>query len=66
MLLKDTRLAPFITVSDRTSLEGRFPERAESKQILAVALAATKLLHDAGVPILAGTDAPNPGTSRGG
>ena len=65
VLLKDTRLAPFITVSERTSLEGRFPKRAESKQNLAVALAATKLLHDAGVPILAGTDAPNPGTSHG-
>jgi len=64
-LLKDSRLAPFITAAERTSLEGRFPSRAGSKQNLAIALAATKLLYDAGVPILAGTDAPNPGTSHG-
>jgi imidazolonepropionase-like amidohydrolase len=64
-LLADARLAPFITAAERTSLEGRFPNRAGSKQNLAHALAATKLLFDAGVPILAGTDAPNPGTSHG-
>ena len=64
-LLKDARLAPFITAAERTSLEGRFPSRPGSKQNLAFALAATKLLFDAGVPILAGTDAPNPGTSHG-
>ena len=50
---------------ERTSLEGRFPSRPGSKQNLAFALAATKRLFDAGVPILAGTDAPNPGTSHG-
>jgi imidazolonepropionase-like amidohydrolase len=64
-LLTDARLAPFISVAERTSLEGRFPSRAGSKQNLAYALAATKLLFDAGVPILAGTDAPNPGTAHG-
>jgi hypothetical protein len=32
---------------------------------IAHALAAVRLLHDAGVPILAGTDAPNPGTAHG-
>ncbi len=64
-LLKDARLAPFITVAERTSLEGRFPSRPGSKQNLAFALASTKRLFDAGVPILAGTDAPNPGTSHG-
>jgi hypothetical protein len=42
-----------------------FPKRAGSKQNLDVALAATKLLNDAKVPILAGTDAPNPGTTHG-
>jgi imidazolonepropionase-like amidohydrolase len=65
VLLKDARLAPFITAAERTSLEGRFPIRPGSKQNLAFALGATKLLFDAGVPILAGTDAPNPGTSHG-
>jgi imidazolonepropionase-like amidohydrolase len=32
---------------------------------IAHAFAAVRLLHDAGVPILAGTDAPNPGTAHG-
>ena len=64
-LLKDARLAPFITAAERTSLEGRFPNRPGSKQNLAFAFAAAKQLFDAGVPILAGTDAPNPGTSHG-
>jgi imidazolonepropionase-like amidohydrolase len=64
-LLKDARLAPFITQVERTGLEGRFPSRPGSKQNLAHAFASTKLLFDAGVPILAGTDAPNPGTAHG-
>src|SRR3989441_11771545 len=64
-LVKDLRLEPFINRQERTSLNGMFPKRASSKQDLRVALAATKLLHEAKVPILAGTDAPNPGTSHG-
>jgi imidazolonepropionase-like amidohydrolase len=64
-LLADARLSPFITAAERTSLEGRFPNRPGSKRNLAVAMAATKALFDAGVPILAGTDAPNPGTAHG-
>jgi imidazolonepropionase-like amidohydrolase len=64
-LVKDARLASFIDAQERTSLEGRFPSRPASKQNLAITLAATKLLYDAGVPILAGTDAPNPGTAHG-
>ncbi len=47
------------------SLAASFPKRASSRQDLSIALAATKMLHDAGVPILAGTDAPNPGTAHG-
>jgi imidazolonepropionase-like amidohydrolase len=64
-LLADARLSPFITAAERTSLEGRFPNRPGSKRNLAVAMAATKALFDRSVPILAGTDAPNPGTSHG-
>jgi imidazolonepropionase-like amidohydrolase len=64
-LIKDARLSSFINAAERTSLEGRFPLRPGSKQNLAIALRATKLLYDAGVPILAGTDAPNPGTAHG-
>ncbi len=64
-LIKDARLAPLITSQERAALSSMFPKRAGSKQDLGVALAATKLLHEAKVPILAGTDAPNPGTSHG-
>ena len=64
-LIKDARLSSFINAAERTSLEGRFPLRPSSKQNLAIAFGATKQLYDAGVPILAGTDAPNPGTAHG-
>jgi imidazolonepropionase-like amidohydrolase len=64
-LIADNRLSPFINTSERTSLSGRFPKRPGSKQNLAVAFGAAKMLFDAGVPILAGTDAPNPGTAHG-
>jgi imidazolonepropionase-like amidohydrolase len=64
-LVKDSRLAPFINSRERASLATSFPRRTTSRQDLSIALAATKMLHDAGVPILAGTDAPNPGTAHG-
>jgi imidazolonepropionase-like amidohydrolase len=64
-LVTDARLAAFITAPERTSLEGRFPARPGSTQNLAHAFGTTKLLFDAGVSILAGTDAPNPGTAHG-
>ena len=64
-LVKDARLSPFLSVTERASLSGSFPQRPNSKRDFANALAATKLLFDAGVPILAGTDAPNPGTAHG-
>ena len=51
-------------VSARRSRDDSQRARSRSR-IWRVALAATKLLYDAGVPILAGTDAPNPGTSHG-
>jgi imidazolonepropionase-like amidohydrolase len=65
VLVKDARLSPFLSVTERASLSGSFPQRPNSKRDFANALAATKLLFDAGVPILAGTDAPNPGTAHG-
>ena len=64
-LTKDARLSSFINATERTSLGGKFPNRPGSKENLANAFGATKLLYDAGVPILAGTDAPNPGTAHG-
>jgi imidazolonepropionase-like amidohydrolase len=64
-LAKDSRLTPFITTRERTALAGNFPRREGLKEDLGIALEATRRLHAAGVPILAGTDAPNPGTSHG-
>jgi imidazolonepropionase-like amidohydrolase len=62
---KDARLARFINPSERVSLNRSFPSRPGSQRDAAHALEATRLLHDAGVPILAGSDAPNPGTAHG-
>jgi imidazolonepropionase-like amidohydrolase len=64
-LAKDARLAKFITVRERTALSGNFPRRDGLKEDLGIAFEATARLHAAGVPILAGTDAPNPGTAHG-
>ena len=64
-LVDDPRLARVHHGQETTSLEGRFPSRPGSKRDLAHAFAATKQLFAAGVPILAGTDAPNPGTAHG-
>jgi imidazolonepropionase-like amidohydrolase len=64
-LPKDARLARFVTPQEATALAGSFPWAGKSKHRMANAFATTKLLYDAGVPILAGTDAPNPGTAHG-
>jgi imidazolonepropionase-like amidohydrolase len=60
----DERLRPYLTAAEQSALGRGFPA-AGSKQNLGHALAAVRQLADRGVPILAGTDAPNPGTSHG-
>jgi len=64
-LADDERLKPLLTPGEQKALGAAFPARATSRQKLEHALTATRLLHQAGVPILAGTDAPNPGTAHG-
>lgn len=64
-LIADVRLARFISAQEKTGLSGSFPTRPGAKRDISVAFAATKRFFDAGVPILAGTDAPNPGTAHG-
>jgi imidazolonepropionase-like amidohydrolase len=64
-LASDARLAPYLTALELTALSGSFPVRPGSKQNLTHAFDAVRRLHAAGVPLLAGTDAPNPGTSHG-
>jgi imidazolonepropionase-like amidohydrolase len=64
-LLKDDRLAPYLTPAERTNLERGFPARPSAARILEHAMTAVRQLHETGVPLLAGTDAPNPGTAHG-
>ncbi|HSC25729.1 MAG TPA: CIA30 family protein [Vicinamibacterales bacterium] len=61
----DPRIAPLITAPERTALGASFPRRPGSTLNLEHALDTTRRLHELGVPILAGTDAPNPGTAHG-
>jgi len=58
-------LTPFITPSMRRSLELKFPPGFGAKLKLTNAEAAIGALHRVGVPILAGTDVPAPGTAHG-
>jgi beta-lactamase class D/imidazolonepropionase-like amidohydrolase len=64
-LLGDERLLPFVSVNEEAGLAGGFGARPNGEALLANALSATGALHAAGVRILAGSDAPNPGTGHG-
>lgn len=64
-LVADPRLAPYLTPEAVRQLEAAFPRAAASKENLSNAFAAVRQLRDARVPLLAGTDAPNPGTTHG-
>jgi imidazolonepropionase-like amidohydrolase len=59
----DAHLAPFLSAEEMTNLKASFP--AAKGLSLGNAYAAVRQLKSAGVPILAGTDAPNPGTAHG-
>jgi hypothetical protein len=58
-------LSAFATATERAALAATYPQRAGSRVRLEHAIAAVRALHAAGVPILAGSDAPNPGTTHG-
>lgn len=62
-LVKDFRLAPFLSQTEESNLIRAFPQI--SKNDFNVALKVIRLLMEAGVPLLAGTDSPNPGTAHG-
>lgn len=64
-LVTDPRLSPYIDEQTAANLKKAFSPRPKSKTNFSYALAAVRALHAAGVPILAGTDAPNPGTAHG-
>ncbi|HSK79079.1 MAG TPA: amidohydrolase family protein [Thermoanaerobaculia bacterium] len=64
-LTVDARLAPFLTPGEVTNLRQSFIARPEAPNRLEHAFAAVRRLRAARVRILAGSDAPNPGTTHG-
>ena len=61
-LSADERLLPYLTSEAVTAMKQTFPKRNFSCEGTAIAL---RQLHEAHVPILAGTDVGNPGTTAG-
>ncbi|HYO14523.1 MAG TPA: amidohydrolase family protein [Thermoanaerobaculia bacterium] len=64
-LPEDPRLAAWLTSDEVTNLSRSFPARAGAPNRMEHALEAVRQLKAAGVPLLAGSDAPNPGTAHG-
>lgn len=65
-LVSDVRLASYILPTDVTALSQSFPKREGAPATTyAAAQHAVRALAAAGVPLLAGTDAGNPGTAHG-
>jgi imidazolonepropionase-like amidohydrolase len=62
-LVTDKRLAEFLSADAQSHLKALMPFACSGKR--ENAFAAVKQLHDAGVPVLAGTDAPAPGSWNG-
>ena len=63
-LIADAMLEPFLTPANISRLKETFPSSSRGLSCDGAAK-AIKELNAAGVPILAGTDAPNPGTTYG-
>ncbi|NLC61833.1 MAG: amidohydrolase family protein [Gammaproteobacteria bacterium] len=63
-LASDPELGPALTAEQRATLAARIPGVPRNER-LEQAIASVRALHEAGVPILAGSDAPNPGTAHG-
>lgn len=64
-LAEDPRVSPWLSDEQRGTLTGRAGFAAGNPGLLRRALESVRRLHAAGVPILAGTDAPNPNTAHG-
>lgn len=64
-LVADARIAPYVGPDNVTNLETTFPGRPGSVRDFQAALTTVRQLREAGVPILTGSDAPNPGTAHG-
>lgn len=64
-LAEDPRLRPWLSSGQRQSLAARMTAGPGNPRLLENAFASVRRLHAAGVRLLAGTDAPNPGTAHG-
>ena len=64
-LLDDEDVAPLLPPASAANLEQAFPARGDDAERFAIPLRTIAALRAAGVRVLAGTDAPNPGTSHG-
>lgn len=66
-LAEDAALAPFLRQAQRDGLGAAYDVESGDKSAydLDTALTNVRLLHEAGIAIVAGTDAPNPGTAFG-
>lgn len=64
-LADDAALKPWLADSQRDALRAGFGGGAPHPEVLADAIDDVRALHAAGVDILAGTDAGNPGTTHG-
>jgi imidazolonepropionase-like amidohydrolase len=64
-LAEDPRFAEYVTPQMRRELHATFPIPADRRPKCSVALEGARAMHAAGVPLLASTDAPNPGTAHG-
>lgn len=64
-LAADAQLKEYLSVLQSNSLKASFPPQWQNPKVLENALASVKLLHAAGIPLLAGTDAGNPSTTHG-
>jgi imidazolonepropionase-like amidohydrolase len=64
-LTDDARLKPYLNGDEKRALRSAFPKRGSVRNDLANAVTALGQLKAAKVTILAGTDAPNPGTTHG-
>ncbi|HYC92540.1 MAG TPA: CIA30 family protein [Thermoanaerobaculia bacterium] len=65
-LVDDRHLAPYLSATARGGLTAAFPRRPDAPAVIyAGAEATVRALAAAGVPLLAGSDAPNPGTVHG-
>jgi imidazolonepropionase-like amidohydrolase len=64
-LLDDPRLIPYISPAARANVANSLRSFKPTRVNTDIGLANVRSLYGAGVPILAGTDCPNPGTAHG-